>query len=170
MNWDFRNLLPDDFSPRSRVWIYQSNRPFTLQEALETESILENFIENWASHGSPVKGYANLFFGQFIVLMADETLAQVSGCSTDSSVRLVKSIEDRFGVTLFDRQLLAFLKEGNVELIPMQQLAYAYSHGFINDDTLYFNNLVDTKKAMEESWMLPLRSSWLAAKLEKQPQ
>ncbi len=52
-----------------------------------------NLSGSWNSHGDPVKGYANLFFGQFIILMADETASMVSGCSTDSSVRLIKAIE-----------------------------------------------------------------------------
>jgi len=39
---------------------------------------------------TPVKGAAYLFFGQFIILMADERVSGISGCSTDSSVRLIK--------------------------------------------------------------------------------
>jgi hypothetical protein len=35
--------------------------------------------------------------------MADETATGVSGCSTDSSVRLIKEIEKIFGVNMFDR-------------------------------------------------------------------
>jgi glyceraldehyde-3-phosphate dehydrogenase/erythrose-4-phosphate dehydrogenase len=115
-----------------------------------------------------VKGFGNLFFGQFIVLMADETATHVGGCSTDSSVRMIKAIENKFGLHLFDRQLLAFLKEDNIQLIPYQQVNYAYANGFIDDETIYFNNLVDTKKAMEENWMIPLRNSWLAKNLTSQ--
>lgn len=168
MNWEFKHLLPSELSPASKTWIYQSNRRLTLQEALETEAMLAQFIENWQSHGSAVKGYGNLLFGQFIVLMADETATHVGGCSTDSSVRMIKAIESRFGLNLFDRQLLAFLKEDKIQLIPYQQLNYAYANGFINDETIYFNNLVDTKKAMEENWMIPLRNSWLSKNLTNQ--
>jgi hypothetical protein len=168
MKWEFKQLLPSDLSPASKTWIYQSNRRLSLHEALETEAILEQFIENWQSHGSPVKGFGNLFFGQFIVLMADETATHVGGCSTDSSVRMIKAIENKFGLHLFDRQLLAFLKEDNIQLIPYQQVNYAYANGFIDDETIYFNNLVDTKKAMEENWMIPLRNSWLAKNLTSQ--
>ncbi|MFX9089601.1 hypothetical protein ABTN55_21265, partial [Acinetobacter baumannii] len=70
--------------------------------------MLHQFVADWKSHGTPVKGYANLLFGQFIILMADETATGVSGCSTDSSVHLMKEIESRFKVDLFNRQNLAF--------------------------------------------------------------
>src|SRR5688572_14119269 len=101
MNLDYRSLLPENFDPTSRVWIYQSSRLFFISEALEIEELLNDFVANWRSHGAVVKGYANLFFGQFIVLMADESEAGVSGCSTDSSVHLIKGIEQRFKVDLF---------------------------------------------------------------------
>lgn len=77
-----------------RVWVYQGNRLFSAQEALQLESLLAEFVGTWQSHGIPVKGYGNLLFGQFIILMADETATGVSGCSTDSSVRLIKKLKN----------------------------------------------------------------------------
>ncbi len=162
MNIDYLHLLPAEFAPDARVWIYQANRRFSISEALQIEDLLANFAAGWQSHGTPVKGYANLFFGQFIVLMADETNAGVSGCSTDSSVRLVKEIEGLFTVTLFDRQLLAFIVKDQMQLLPLSQLSYAISNHFITADTLYFNNLVQTKAALENNWIIPLKNSWLA--------
>src|SRR5215213_5713103 len=125
MNLEYKHLLPEDFDPGSRVWIYQSSRLFMISEALEIETMLQQFVEQWKSHGTPVKGYGNLFFGQFIVLMADETASGVSGCSTDSSVRLIKEIETRFNVNMFDRQMLAFMVKDKLQLLPMSQLSYA---------------------------------------------
>lgn len=162
---EYQHLLPQDFSPESRVWIYQSNRLFTMGEALQVEDLLNAFVAGWQTHGTPVKGYGNLFFGQFLVLMADETAAGVSGCSTDSSVRLVKEIEQIFKVSMFDRQLLAFIIKDKVQLLPLSQLQYAVDNQFISGDTLYFNNLVLTKAALENSWLVPVKNSWLAKKL-----
>jgi hypothetical protein len=161
MNLEYKSLLPESFSDESRVWVYQSNRLFTLSEALHIEELLENFVKGWNSHGTPVKGFATLFFGQFIILMADETATGVSGCSTDSSVRLIKEIENMFHVSLFDRQTLAFVKNEKVQLIPMNQLNYAVENGFIDGNTLYFNNTILDKKGLEENWLISAKDSWL---------
>lgn len=166
MNLDFHDHIPEDFADSSRVWIYQSSRIFLISEAFELEDMLKDFTANWKSHGDEVKGYANLFFGQFIILMADESATGVSGCSTDSSVRLIKAIEERFNVNLFDRQNLAFLIKERVQLLPLNQLNYAMENGFINGDTLYFNNTVLTKKELFEKWIVPVKDSWLARKLK----
>jgi hypothetical protein len=165
MNVDFTEHLPEDFADSSRVWIYQSSRLFFISEALEMEDMLNDFATNWKSHGAPVKGFANLFFGRFIVLMADETATGVSGCSTDSSVHLIKSIEEKYKVQLFDRQNLAFIVKDKIEVIPLSQLEYAAENNFINADTLYFNNTVLSKKEMVEKWIIPVKDSWLAKRV-----
>jgi len=161
-NFEYRQLLPASFAQDSRVWIYQCNRRLSLAEALQVEDMFEQFTAGWNSHGIPVKGYANLFFGQFIVLMADETATGVSGCSTDSSVRLVKEMEALFKVSLFDRQSLAFVIKDNIQLLPMGQVQYAIDNNFISADSIYFNNLVQTKEELEKNWMIPAKESWLA--------
>lgn len=165
MNWEYKHLLDNNFHPDSRVWVYQCSRLFSLNEALEIEELLKEFTVQWKSHGTPVKGEAHLFFGQFIVLIADETATGVSGCSTDSSVRLIKDIEQKFGVNMFDRTTLAFVVRDKAELFPLSQLQYAFDNGFIDNDTLYFNNMVQTKDELESKWVIPVKDSWLANKI-----
>ncbi len=159
---NFEALLPKDFHDSSRVWIYQSNRLFTLPESFQIEDMLKEFVDKWNSHGTPVKGFANLFFGQFIVLIADETATGVSGCSTDSSVRFIKEIEQLFRVNLFDRLMLAFLVKEKVQMVPFAQLSYALENNFIDASTLYFNNVVLNLQEFKNNWMIPVKDSWLA--------
>ena len=165
MNFNIAEYLPEDFAANSRVWIYQSDRIFFMQEALGMETMLQQFVSDWKSHGTPVKGYANLFFGRFIILIADENATGVSGCSTDSSVRLIKEIEKKYNVSLFDRQMLTFYIKEKVEPLPLSQLKYAVKNKFITADTLYFDNTVLTKETLENKWIIPIENTWLASKL-----
>ena len=165
MKLEYKYLLDGNFHPNSRVWIYQSSRLFSIDETLEIEEMLQEFVQQWKSHGAPVKGAAYLFFGQFIILMADETATGVGGCSTDSSVRMIKGIEQRFSVNMFDRTALALVIKDKVQLLPMSQLQYGVDHDFINGDTIYFNNLVQTKDELGKNWIVPIKESWLAKKI-----
>lgn len=166
MDLNFKQYIPEDFASESRVWIYQSNRPLGFGEVVEANNLLQEFVEQWATHGKSNKGFARILFGQFIVLIADETSHNVSGCSTDASVRIIKQLEQVLKVNLFDRQLLAFVVKDKVQCIPMNQLNYGVEHGFITADTLYFNNLVQTKQELLDKWIVPVKDSWLAAKLD----
>jgi hypothetical protein len=165
MNLDYQSAIPSNFHPASKVWIYQSNRLFSISEAFQLEEAFTNFTSHWKSHGASVKAYANLFFGQFIVLMADETATTVGGCSTDSSVHFIQEIEKKFRVSLLDRQTLGFIIKDKIQLLHLSQLNYAIENNFISKNTLYFNNLVLTKKEFEQNWIIPIEKSWLANKL-----
>ena len=164
MNLHFQELIPENFSHDSRVWIYQSNRQFTLAETLQIDELLENFATTWKSHGTDVKGFAKVLFGQFIILMADETATGVSCCSTDSSVRLIKNIEQDFNINLFDRQTLAFVIKERIQLYPLDKLNYAIENDLISPDTLYFNNTIQTKQELIGHWIIPVKNSWLATR------
>lgn len=161
MTKELANILPADFSPESRIWIYQSSRPFSEQEELEINEQLYNFYVQWKSHGADVKGWAKLVFKQFVVVMADETQCGVGGCSTDGMVRIIKSFERQYSVDLFDRLTITFLVDNKVQPLPIQQVKYALEKGYIETDTLLFNNTVHTKLRLEEEWLVPLNKSWL---------
>lgn len=159
-------LIPADFSDQSKVWIYQSSRAFIEREANEVNEQLEQFYTQWTSHGAKVKGWAKLLFHQFIVFIADETQSEVSGCSTDSSVRVVKSIEHQYEVNMFDRMVLTFLVEGKSQMLPLNQVQYALDKGYIKRDTPLFNNTILTKGELMSNWLIPLEESWLAKRVK----
>ena len=137
MSFEYSNLIPADFQPNSKVWIYQSSRLFSISEAFEIEDKLTSYLANWKTHGTPVKGYANLFFGQFIVIMADESAAHVGGCSTDTLFRMIQDLELHYKVSLLNRMSLAFLIKDKVQVLPMSQI----KHGIENAEVAAINYL-----------------------------
>jgi hypothetical protein len=158
-------LIPTDFADNARVWVYQSSRAFIEKEEREVNDQLHHFYVHWQAHGAPVKGWAKLLFRQFVVILADETDVMVSGCSTDSSVRVIKSLERQYDVNFFDRMMITFLVKNKAEMLPFTQVQYAIDKGYINKDTLLFNNVVETKKELLEKWLIPMSDSWLASRV-----
>jgi hypothetical protein len=159
------NIVPAEFSDNARVWIYQSSRPFIEKEEIEINEQLYQFYSQWLSHGDKVNGWAKLLYRQFVVVIADEDEVSVSGCSTDSSVRVIKSLERQYSVNFFDRMMLTFLVKDKAEMLPYNQVQYALDKGYINDSTVLFNNTVTTKKELLKSWQIPLKDSWLAERV-----
>ncbi len=153
--------LPDNFHPQSRVWIYQSDKAFDEYQSREIKQMLENFLHSWKSHGEKVKGYANVFFDRFIVLMADESSVSVGGCSTDSSVRVIKEIEIKLNLNFFNRELLTFFVHDELIQIPLNKFENALDNHSIFPESLYFDNTILTKQEFETNWIIPLKNSWL---------
>lgn len=151
------NNIPDT----SRVWIYQSTRPFTAGEAIEINESISNFVQQWTSHKAGVRGDGQLIYTRFVVLMADENFEKPSGCSIDSSVRFIKELEQRYNTSFFDRWNIAYVKDGEVLSCSKEELPTLLENGILTDDTIVFNNLVQTKAEMLTKWQVPYKDSWL---------
>ena len=152
----------NELPPHARLWIYQANRPLPEAEQAEIKPLLQRFAEEWSSHGTGLQASAELLHSQFLVLANNETAAAASGCSIDKSVAVVRELEQHLQVTFFDRTRLAFLKAGAVELVPMQELKSKVSAGEIDENTLYFDTLVNNYGELQEAWPKPAGNSWLS--------
>ena len=148
-------------SPESRIWIYQSDRKFTLEQREIIDKALSEYCESWAAHGQPLKASYDIRFDQIIILAADESFNSTSGCSIDDSVRTIKSIESKTGLQFFNRQLIAFVKEHELLLVETGALKEKYSTGIWNEGTLTLNNLVTAKGQLGSQWIVPAGSTWL---------
>lgn len=146
-------------SPNAKVWIYQSTRPFTPSECLDIQESLQQFVNQWKTHGQSIYAKATIHYKQFIILMADaHTLP--SGCAIDSSVHFVEQIGQKYNIDLFNRLLIAYKKNDQIELINRKVFKQRYASGEIDDNTLIFNNLVQTKAEFDQAWEIPLAQSW----------
>ena len=125
------------------------------------KSKLQEFTERWVAHGVPLKTSFTIEFNQFIILAADEDHQSPSGCSIDGSVRVLKELEQLTGIRLFDRNLVAFKIDGQIILIPVDQLKLKFAEGTLNAKTLSFNNLVCSKSEFQEGWLQPAGKTWL---------
>lgn len=161
---DVSNTIPAHFSPHSRIWIYQSSRAFTAAESTQIQHTLTQFIETWTAHGASVKGLGLVLLNRFIILVADETHTQVSGCSTDSSVHFIQKIQQDWETDFFNRRALAFWLDEGITIMDMAQLPDAIQQQKIHAATPYFNNLVGTLNEWRNNWILPAGKSWIAQK------
>lgn len=146
----------------AKVWIYQADRSFSTTELSQVENLLTDFINNWNSHGKTIAGAFEIKFNQFIVLMADENVASVSGCSIDSSVAVVREIEKQLSLNLLDKSKVAFLKNNDsIELINFQEIKNAVQNGVIQAESKTFNNMLTTFGEYSKNWIVEAKDSWL---------
>jgi hypothetical protein len=145
----------------ARVWVFQANRPFSERELEVISSRLQSFTEQWNVHGIPLNTSYRIAFNQFIVLAADESQQAASGCSIDSSVRVLKELEEMLDVNLFDRNRVVFKRADSFATFTLSEIKQNFLNGILSEDTLTFNNLVKTKAELESQWLVPAGQSWV---------
>ncbi|WP_449437850.1 ABC transporter ATPase [Pedobacter steynii] len=148
------------FSPQSKIWIYQSNRAFTNDEVQAIQQKLNDFTVQWKAHGHQLKAKAEVLYNFFIVFFVDEAAAGVTGCSIDSSVRIVKEIEQEYGVDLFDRFNMAYKLNDKVIVTNKEDFETLVNIKAIGPQTIVFNNMVQTLQEFETKWQIPFEQSW----------
>ncbi|QNR85424.1 ABC transporter ATPase [Pedobacter riviphilus] len=148
------------FSPQSRVWIYQSDRKFTSIEETEILNKLAAFTNQWKAHGNELLAKAEIRYGFFIILTVDESQAGVTGCSIDSSVRLIKEIEQEYHVDLFNRFNIAYKVNGEVVVNNKEDFETLVNIKQVTPETIVFNNMVQNLAELESKWEVPFQNSW----------
>jgi len=122
---------------------------------------IREFTQRWISHNDQLKATGGLFHNRFAVLVVDETNAGPSGCSIDSSVRFLKELGESLGTDFFDRLHFAYLDGTEVKTVHRDDLPARYAAGEITDDTLVFDNLVNTVDKFSSAWTKKLGDSWM---------
>jgi hypothetical protein len=132
--------MPDD----ARLWVYALDRALDPNEATEVAEILDAFVRTWQSHGEPVVGVHEVIEDRFVVLSGYCT-SGIGGCSTDSSVRVIKEIEQRFGVNAFDRTLVFFRNGGGkLVAVPRSDFQEMVRQGHVKPETPVFDTTITT--------------------------
>jgi len=150
----------DKMPDTSRIWIYQSNREFSSEEENVIKCNTKKFIDNWTRHGDDLKGSFTMVYNRFLVIAVDENFANVSGCSIDASVRFIQQIQSELNVDLLNKLHIAFKTNDDVNSVSLNDFKSFIASDKITQDTIVFNNLVNTKADFESKWEVPAKESW----------
>jgi len=148
------------FSPHSRVWVYQSDRQFTDKEVEAIQQRLNVFTEQWKAHGHQLDAKAEVIYNFFIVITVDEGAANVTGCSIDSSIRIIREIEQAFHVDLLNRFNMGYKIDDKVVVTNKEDFETLINIKKIGLKTIVFNNMVQTLEEFENKWEVPFEKSW----------
>ncbi len=150
----------ENLPQESRIWIYQSSRKFSDEEVTDIEKDLMQFIENWSAHGTSLEASFIIKYNRFIIIAVNQEFHPATGCSIDSSVGFIQNLEQKYSVDLLDKMNVAF-KQGEFitykTLLEFKKLAKDKS---VSENTIVFNNLVNTIEELNEGWEIPASESW----------
>lgn len=150
----------DNLPEESKIWIYQSSRKFSEDEIATINEDLQIFIENWSAHGTLLEASFLIKYNRFIIIAVNQELQAATGCSIDKSVEFIQNIEQKYSVDLLDKMNVAF-KQGEFvtykTLLEFKKLAKDKS---VSENTIVFNNLVNTIEEFNDGWEIPAAESW----------
>jgi len=148
------------FPDNARIWIYAADREIQDDKVTAIHNRIVDFTREWSSHQQALKATGGLLHNYFVVFVVDDGHNKPGGCSIDSSVRFVKSLGEELNVDFFNRTVFYYLDNETVKVISKEDLPEALDEGRINESTLFFDTLVQTKVNFQKHWLKTLKKSW----------
>ena len=150
----------ENLPPESKVWIYQSNRKFTEEEWSAIETDLKAFIDAWSAHGTGLEASYLLKYYRFIILAVNQEVQMATGCSIDKSVEFIQSLENKYAVDLLDKMNVTFKLGEHIAHKPLIEFKKMAKDKAVSENTIVFNNLVNTIEEWNDNWEVPAGESW----------
>ena len=154
---DFKTL-----SENSRIWIYQSNRSLTQHEKESISKLIEDFLNNWKSHGVSLNSGFEIKYNRFIVIAQDQNIQSATGCSIDSMVHFIQKLEKQYNISLLDKLNVSYKQGDYIAYKSLKDFKKMVKDGAVSKNTIVFNNLVQTKLEYTNYWEVPAFESWHA--------
>ncbi|TXK73494.1 ABC transporter ATPase [Mesonia sp. K4-1] len=145
---------------KSRIWIYQSNRPFTEEEVMQLNEEVAQFLKQWTAHGANLNAGFEIKYKRFIIIGLDQSQQGATGCSIDASVHFIQELEKKYEVDLLDKMNVSFKQGEFIAYKPLIDFKKIVKNRSVSPKTIVFNNLVNTKEEYLHEWEIPLEESW----------
>ena len=135
----------------ARVWIFQSTAFLEFEKIERISARIMNFLREWQAHGTDLHASFDIKYDRFIVIYLDEASYQATGCSIDKLIRQIQDLEKELNISLMDRTQIAYRDDNNmIDTMHMTGFRAALESGDLHEDTVVFNNLIETKGQLKE--------------------
>jgi hypothetical protein len=151
-----------NLSDEARAWVFAADRPIPPQDATRMLSDVDQFLDGWHAHGTPLTSAREWRDDRFLVIAADGEGA--SGCSIDGLFRSLKALGTEIDANLVTSGLVFYRDgEGVVRSQTRPLFSAAAASGDVSPHTPVFDTsltrLGDVRRAFER----PASESWHAA-------
>ena len=150
----------ESLPPESKIWIYQSNRKFSDEEWADIDTDLKVFVDSWAAHGTSLEASYQLQYNRFIILAVNPEVQMATGCSIDKSVEFIQGLEKKYEVDLLDKMNVTFKLGEHIAHKPLIEFKKMAKEKAVSENTIVFNNLVNTIEEWNDNWEVPAGESW----------
>ena len=144
----------------NRLWIYQCDRVLNEEDASSLTSRMQEFCDNWQAHGKLLEAKAQVLENTFLILSVNEALAEATGCSIDSSVHFLQKVAGELSIDFFNRLNIVYLDNDEVVIVHASKLDDLYQAGKIQDETIFFNILIQSDSQFVPTWKIPFSEHW----------
>tara|TARA_Y100000817_G_scaffold31315_2_gene21873 strand:+ start:1206 stop:1679 length:474 start_codon:yes stop_codon:yes gene_type:complete len=147
----------DKIDESAKCWIYILEKNINFKSD-EINLILKSLCEKWKSHNNEVVSSFQIYRDRYIILFAEEG---ISGCSIDSSNRLLRYELDRLNINVMPNSKIGIFIENKIKLEDRSSIINLIQANKLRPNDKMINTTVTNKKEYNKNWILEINKSWL---------
>jgi hypothetical protein len=110
----------DQLSDSAHIWIFGISPALDDEQSRTLLRHVDAFLDQWAAHGTPIRGARELREGSFLIIAADDK-SERSGCSIDRMFGTLRQLERELGVQILDSNRVFLRDGGRVRAVPRHE-------------------------------------------------
>lgn len=153
----------ESLPPSSRLWVFGAERPITGTAATRLLNAVDDHLDRWNAHGSPLTCARRWTEDRFLAIGVDQSTAGASGCSIDGLFRVLKGLETEMGTRLVGGGTIYYRDpSGPVVAVSRDEFSDLGAEGAVRKDTRVFDLTVGTKADYDARFETETARSWHA--------
>lgn len=152
----------------ARLWIFPLKAALGNEQQMALSAELSTFMRLWVAHKQKVYGAFELRDNQFILVAANTTLQEVSGCSIDSLFSNISQAATLIGADLAGNDTIFYQIQNKAKSATREEFRALVQSGAITSNTSVYDNTIQTLKELP-NWVLPFEKAWHAKAFQKLP-
>ncbi len=152
------------FPVDARLWVYAATASLTAGDVAHIQRHVGRFIQDWSSHGRPVRGALHVEERRFVMLAATVDDGDLSGCGIDASVQAVEAAAEARSIAWIPALHVIYRDaEGRIQHCTRPQFRTLADAGRVTADTPVFDPSITSLQALRSGqFEQPAGSSWHA--------
>jgi hypothetical protein len=153
----------ESLPPSSRLWVFGAERPVTGSAATRLLGAVDEHLDRWNAHGSPLTCARQWTEDRFLAIGVDQSTAGASGCSIDGLFRILKGLESELATRLVGGGTVYYRDpSGPVVAVSRDEFSDLGAEGAVRKNTHVFDLTVGTKADYDARFETEIARSWHA--------
>ncbi len=149
----------NSLSENAKVWVYPSSRKFYPQEIDGLKEKLHQFISEWKVNENAFKASFEIKYNRFVIFYAEDNVT-LSNADIDAQVGCILALQQDYEIELLDKMNVCFKQGEFIQYKTVKDFKKLLKSKSVNDKTIVFDNLIQTKYELENFWEVPITESW----------
>lgn len=148
----------DQLENNAKVFLYPSNKKFFPELLENIQTKVNDFVSTWSENHDIEAGF-EIKYQRFIIIVINNN-KPITTSIIDELVTFIFKLQLDHEIELLDKLNVCFKQGEYVQYKDVKEFKKLIKNKSVNQNTIVFDNLINTKEELDDSWELPAENTW----------